>query len=45
MTHHYPPDFLRGNGPLANLPRFQQAFSCPAQAPMLRPEAERREVW
>jgi endothelin-converting enzyme/putative endopeptidase len=33
----------RVNGPLSNLPEFQQAFSCKAGAEMVR--AERCEVW
>ncbi len=32
-------------GPLSNLPEFRAAFSCPADAPMVRPEAKRCEVW
>jgi putative endopeptidase len=32
-------------GPLANLPEFQQAFACKVDAPMVRPAAERCEVW
>lgn len=32
-------------GPLSNLPEFQQAFSCPAGSPMVRPAAKRCEVW
>jgi endothelin-converting enzyme/putative endopeptidase len=32
-------------GPLSNLPEFQQAFSCPADAPMVRPADRRCEVW
>jgi endothelin-converting enzyme/putative endopeptidase len=32
-------------GPLSNLPEFQRAFSCKAGAPMVRPPAERCEVW
>ena len=32
-------------GPLANLPPFQQAFSCKASDPMVRPPGERCEVW
>jgi len=32
-------------GPLSNLPEFQQAFSCKAGAPMVRPAQERCEVW
>jgi endothelin-converting enzyme/putative endopeptidase len=32
-------------GPLSNMTEFQQAFSCRADAPMVRPERERCEVW
>jgi endothelin-converting enzyme/putative endopeptidase len=32
-------------GPLSNLPEFQQAFQCKADAPMVRKAAERCEVW
>lgn len=32
-------------GPLSNLPQFQQAFSCKADAAMVRPANERCEVW
>lgn len=32
-------------GPLSNMPEFQQAFQCPADAPMVRPAAQRCEVW
>jgi endothelin-converting enzyme/putative endopeptidase len=32
-------------GPLSNLPDFQRAFSCPANAPMVRPAEKRCEVW
>jgi endothelin-converting enzyme/putative endopeptidase len=32
-------------GPLSNLPEFQRAFSCPADAPMVRPPAKRCDVW
>jgi len=35
----------RVNGPLSNLPAFQQAFSCKADAPMVRQCKERCEVW
>jgi endothelin-converting enzyme/putative endopeptidase len=41
---HSPPA-LRVNLPLRNLPQFQAAFSCPATAKMVRPAAERCEVW
>jgi endothelin-converting enzyme/putative endopeptidase len=32
-------------GPLSNLPAFQETFQCKADAPMVRPAAERCEVW
>src|SRR4029079_10344697 len=32
-------------GPLSNLPEFAQAFSCRPGAPMVRPPADRCEVW
>ena len=32
-------------GPLSNLPEFQKAFSCKADAPMVRPADKRCEVW
>jgi len=32
-------------GPLSNLPEFQEAFSCPTDAPMVRPADRRCEVW
>jgi putative endopeptidase len=35
----------RVNGPLSNLPAFQKAFQCPADAPMVRPAATRCDVW
>jgi endothelin-converting enzyme/putative endopeptidase len=41
---HAPPHF-RVNGPLANLPAFAAAFSCPAGAAMVRPDASRCVVW
>jgi len=32
-------------GPLSDLPEFQKAFACPADAPMVRPPEKRCEVW
>jgi endothelin-converting enzyme/putative endopeptidase len=32
-------------GPLSNMPEFQQAFSCRADSPMVRPVEQRCEVW
>jgi putative endopeptidase len=41
----HPTGKYRVIGPLSNLPEFQQAFSCKADSPMVRPPAERCEVW
>jgi len=35
----------RVNGPLSNLPAFQQVFGCKADAPMVRQGKDRCEVW
>ena len=35
----------RVNGPLSNLPEFREAFQCSVGDPMVRPEADRCEVW
>ncbi|GAB1595661.1 M13 family metallopeptidase [Lysobacter sp. PAGU 2638] len=35
----------RVNGPLSNLPEFKDAFQCKAGDPMVRPQADRCEVW
>jgi endothelin-converting enzyme/putative endopeptidase len=35
----------RVNGPLSNLPMFQKTFQCKADSPMVRPAAQRCEVW
>ena len=32
-------------GPVSNLPEFQKAFACPANAPMVRPPGDRCSVW
>jgi len=32
-------------GPVSNLPEFQKAFACPANAPMVRPAGDRCSVW
>src|SRR5262249_23771630 len=45
LTDPHAPAFLRVNGPLRNLPAFQQAFQCKAGQGMVRPAAERCEVW
>jgi endothelin-converting enzyme/putative endopeptidase len=36
---------FRVNGPLSNLPAFEQAFSCKAGDAMVRPDADRCAVW
>jgi endothelin-converting enzyme/putative endopeptidase len=43
FTDTHAPARLRINGPLSNLSAFREAFSCPANAPMVREEA--CEVW
>ncbi len=35
----------RVNGPLSNLPEFQKAFACKDNAPMMRAQGKRCEVW
>ncbi|HTN49926.1 MAG TPA: M13 family metallopeptidase [Burkholderiaceae bacterium] len=44
-TDEHSPGRWRVLGPLANLPAFAAAFRCPADAPMLRPAAERITIW
>jgi endothelin-converting enzyme/putative endopeptidase len=44
VDSHPVPKF-RVNGPLSNLPEFQQAFSCKAGAEMVRPPEKRCAVW
>ncbi len=39
------PSKFRVNGTLSNLPAFSEAFSCPQNAPMVRPESSRCAVW
>ncbi|MFL5357904.1 M13 family metallopeptidase [Archangium sp.] len=41
---HSPP-YWRVNGPVVNLPAFQQAFQCKEGSKMVRPAAQRCEVW
>ena len=41
---HSPP-YWRVNGPMGNLPEFQKAFACKADAKIMRPAADRCEVW
>lgn len=44
-TDTHPVPKFRVNGPLLNLPEFQQAFSCKASAEMVRPPDKRCAVW
>jgi putative endopeptidase len=41
----HPTGKYRVIGPLSNMPEFQKAFSCKPDAPMVRPEASRCDVW
>ena len=45
QTDPHPVAKFRVIGPLSNLPEFQKAFDCPADAPMVRPAGQRCEVW
>jgi endothelin-converting enzyme/putative endopeptidase len=42
-TNPHAANRYRANGPVSNMPEFQKAFSCKANAPMVRPQACR--VW
>jgi endothelin-converting enzyme/putative endopeptidase len=41
----HPTGKFRVIGPLSNMPEFARTFSCPADAPMVRPAEKRCEVW
>jgi len=45
QTDPHPIAKYRVIGPLSNLPEFQQAFSCKADAAMIRPAEKKCEVW
>ncbi len=45
QTDPHPIAKFRVNGPLSNLPEFGKAFSCKAGDAMVRPKADRCEVW
>ena len=45
QTDPHPIAKYRVIGPLSNLTEFQKAWSCKADAPMVRPEGKRCEVW
>jgi predicted metalloendopeptidase len=44
-TDPHSPPMDRVIGPLSNLPEFSQAFHCPPDSPMVRPEAKRVNIW
>lgn len=44
-TDPHPHPKYRVNGPLGNMPEFVNAFKCPLNSPMIRPEAERNQIW
>jgi endothelin-converting enzyme/putative endopeptidase len=44
-TDRHAPARFRVNGPLSNLPEFAAAFSCKQGSAMVRPAADRCEVW
>ena len=45
QTDPHPIAKFRVNGPLSNLPAFSEAFSCKPGDAMVRPKADRCEVW
>jgi putative endopeptidase len=45
QTDPHPVAKYRVIGPLSNLPEFRQAFSCKADAPMVRPPEKKCDVW
>ena len=45
ITDPHSPGEFRCNGPLSNLPEFQKAFNVPDGSPMVRPAAERVQIW
>ncbi|WP_394782362.1 M13 family metallopeptidase [Undibacterium sp.] len=44
-TDPHAPEKYRVLGPIANMPEFSQAFSCPAKTSPLRPETTRVNIW
>jgi putative endopeptidase len=44
-NNEHPLSRFRVNGPLSNMPEFAQAFQCKAGDPMVRPEADRCQIW
>jgi predicted metalloendopeptidase len=44
-TDPHSPAQFRVNGPLSNMPEFQQAFNVPDGSPMIRPADKRANIW
>jgi endothelin-converting enzyme/putative endopeptidase len=44
-TDPHPPGRFRVLGPLSNMPEFENAFSCDASDPMVRPPTDRCAIW
>jgi putative endopeptidase len=44
-TNPHPLDRFRAFGPLSNMPSFQKAFGCKDSDPMVRPVADRCQIW
>ena len=44
-TDPHSPQIWRTNGPLSNLPEFARAWGCKPGDPMVRPAAERADIW
>ena len=45
LTDTHPPDKYRVNGTVENMPEFAQAFGCSAKDAMVRPPAQRCQMW
>ncbi|HXQ80150.1 MAG TPA: M13 family metallopeptidase [Opitutaceae bacterium] len=45
LTNPHAPEYLRVNGPLANVAEFAAAFAVPENSPMRRSAAERVVIW
>jgi putative endopeptidase len=45
LTNPHPLARFRVNGPLSNMPQFAMAFGCKQGEPMVRPPADRCQIW
>jgi len=45
VTDPHSPTHYRCNGPISNMPEFQQAFNVPDGSPMVRPADKRVNIW